>query len=163
MSRSTKTGKIKAVVRTREKVTPSRKAEPEIEKRPRKDLLEKYGLDEDDFKDFTNIEFMDLLYCLDIYGVKETLDNLKSKEEDKEKGVTVYTGPQFPFSKLLESKRNEYEYLVNFNPKASIGLTNCRLINCRAVKSVSFLSSITTRGDEMSRILYRCNVCGQIQ
>ena len=162
MSRSVKVGKIKAIARARERTTPSRRTEPEKEVDVRQELLKPYNLDADNYRELTNLEFSDLLYCLEIYKVEQTLKSLEVKKERKE-GVLEEKGPNFPFNKLLETKRNEYEYLVNFNPKASIGLVNCRIGNCLAKESVSFLSSVCYRGDEACKILFRCNVCGQIQ
>ena len=162
MSRVTKTGKIKAIARTREKVTPSRRTEPEKTIDVRQELLNPYNLDADNYRDITNLEFSDFLYCLETYGVEQTLKSLEVKKTEKEE-IIKEKGPNLPFNKLLESKRIEYEYLINFNPKASIGLISCRKENCLAKESVSFLSSVTYRGDEAAVIKFRCNVCGQIQ
>lgn len=162
MSKSTRIGKVKVAARVRERETPKVVEEEIAEKNPKQDLLNKYGLQAKDFEDLSNIEFTELLYSLETYGVKQTLDSLKSKEPTKQK-LPSYAGPTLPYVELLEAKRLEYEYLINFNPKASINLQDCRISNCRAKTSVTFVSSINYRADESYVQKFRCQVCGQYQ
>jgi hypothetical protein len=159
MSRPQRIGKTEVVARSRKRETPVEEEVEIVEENPRRDLLKKYGLKAEDYKSFTNIEFSDLIYSLETYGVQETLDSLKVKDNKLPK----YAGPRLPYVQLLEEKRNEYDYMINYNPKASIALQDCIKVNCRSRGSVTFVSSINYRADESFIQKFKCQVCGQFQ
>lgn len=153
--RTTRTGKIKVTGKARTRTTPGRTPTTSTAKTdPRQDMLNPYKLSAVDYESLTNIEFSDFLHSLEIYGVDRTVAAFETHPAD--------TVP-FPFGELLEAKRNENEYLLNFNPSSSISLGDCKKDFCRATKSVSFYSNTFYRGDEPAVVRHRCNVCLQFQ
>lgn len=119
----------------------------------RGDILKKYAIDTKKFNSLSNVDLLNLIYCIETFGRDKTLKEF----EKKEKGIV------FPYSDILESNKIEYEYNLNYNSKSSIPLGDCRIPGCQAKNSVSYYGVIYSRGDEAGHMKAKCKVCQREQ
>lgn len=117
----------------------------------RDEVLEKYGMSSKKFKDLSNIELINLMYCMETYHANPG-DFVKKKGE-----ITL------PYQEVLVGNQVRHDYLLNYNSKSSVPLGDCRIPGCGAKDSVSYHGTVYSRGDEAGRLKPRCSVCKRDQ